>query len=537
LQRQFPGTYAQLVDPLPLTKALPSGRNTMHALYKWYHHMPLKDYELSSLDDTTKRLGSLAIATIATFGLKNRILGVPEFLGLTSWLTAMSVTPKIINGMVQLKTGVNLEQNYRTSNGDIKNLFLDPHYQPLQILTNDMIDKAGDKLNVPLNALERRKKIEEKMRQISVQANTLWMLVAGPATPVLSGLACDLLQDPAWQGLNRMKKNLTLNGINNFVKFSHQSAEEAETQLLNQYEKHLKTITGETVDSSLSLWWKKLDRGLVKQTGVGSAFAPWNPFRRPDFIDRPKETVYEQLVAHFEKSGLGDSKPAILETQKLALKTNAGTLERETREALSAFYRAQGRNKMMLSPEGQLRLNALEENATLRIENANKTLRHYESLYEATRLPSGSPAEQQARRSAIQAAMEQNLPTLQSLERQGRRAEAEKLAGVVRHGSDEFLKQETEGYFKTIQHSLANLNNKQAFDLMGAAPRDHLLKAMRDSALRKCWQNRMLWGVGGSLLGLTGLYTTFMVGRDFKPGSLPKKPEATPANVTGGAVS
>ncbi len=51
-------------------------------------------------------------------------------------------------------------------------------------------------MNVPKNIPNRREFIQEKMRKIALQNNTLWMLTAGFATPVMSALICNGLEGP-----------------------------------------------------------------------------------------------------------------------------------------------------------------------------------------------------------------------------------------------------------------------------------------------------------------------------------------------------
>jgi hypothetical protein len=208
LQKQYPGNYARLASWTPIHDAANNVRQTWDAWQRIQTNTPIKDQQLVTLNDNVKMTGSLLIATLATLGLKQKVFGIREYLGFLSWFGAMAATPRIINNMVLWKTGVNLNQVYDSTYGQKQNLFKDPHYLPLHILPDAVINRTADKLGIPPGP-HRRQLTEEKMRQISVQTHTWWMLVAGPATPVVSGLICDLLENPALRGVNQIKKAWT----------------------------------------------------------------------------------------------------------------------------------------------------------------------------------------------------------------------------------------------------------------------------------------------------------------------------------------
>ena len=55
---------------------------------------------------------------------------------------------------------------------------------------DENLDIIGDRMGIPRDIKNRHDIIKEQMRKIATQNNTLWMLSAGFATPILTALAC-----------------------------------------------------------------------------------------------------------------------------------------------------------------------------------------------------------------------------------------------------------------------------------------------------------------------------------------------------------
>src|SRR5262249_36395530 len=70
LQKQYPGLYARTVNPLPCSQTLPNAFRAFSTTGRVLSHAPVRDHDLSNMDDNAKRAGSLLIATLATLGLK-----------------------------------------------------------------------------------------------------------------------------------------------------------------------------------------------------------------------------------------------------------------------------------------------------------------------------------------------------------------------------------------------------------------------------------------------------------------------------------
>lgn len=171
------------------------------------------DHELGKMNDLGLKLGSLAIAIYLFSMRKSPLNKCMEFVGLTSFLASMALWPKIaIQLPAYLVHGVNVGKKYQDGYGRVKPFYQDPQFIPWDLYSDDEINKIGDKLKVPRNIPNRREFIQEKMRKIALQNNTLWMLTAGFAAPIMSALICNL-SEPAITKLINDSRNKEANGI------------------------------------------------------------------------------------------------------------------------------------------------------------------------------------------------------------------------------------------------------------------------------------------------------------------------------------
>jgi hypothetical protein len=481
LQKRFPGHYARLAPSRPFSRLGPSVSGATHALDKWRHHIPAQDHELASLNGVGTLMGSALIATLATLGMRQRILGVPEFLGLVSWFTAMSLTPKAIDGLTLLKTGVNLERTYDSSYGERKNLFSDPHYLPLHLLPESAVNRAAKRMHIPAGAPDRRERVEDKIRQVSVQARTWWMLAAGPAAAVISGLLCDMLETGVMASVNRLRKALFSPGPDASP---------------SRVDAALACRVGHRPESDLSRWWKDFSDHLVRRTSLHA-----NPDLRLPLPER--ERIAETIARHMTKLS---TDPARLADVKHLLEERAEVLHAIKTDAEHILETV----KPSFNPTEWAKRNQWLQD---RIFNAKGTLDHYRSLLHTLTAPGRPLSDTDIPQ--IRAHMETGLPVLQSLLRNGFHGQAHTLTG-------------DEDAFRRIATALQQERNGQAAEWMGASPMGHLIDSIRETLLRKRWQNRMLRNLGGSLLALTALYIAFFVGRDFSS----KASNATPSPKT-----
>lgn len=167
------------------------------------------DHQLGKLNDKGLVIGGLSLAAFLATVKQTPKTKAMEFIGLGSFLASMAIWPKVaIQWPAQLIHGVNIFQQYEDSFGRKKNFYQDPQFIPWDLYSDDEINKIGDRLGVPRDMENRRDFIQDKMRKIAVQNNTLWMLTAGFATPVMSALICNQAEPYVEKFLNNwnMKK-------------------------------------------------------------------------------------------------------------------------------------------------------------------------------------------------------------------------------------------------------------------------------------------------------------------------------------------
>jgi hypothetical protein len=497
LQKKFPSHYAHLIVPNLVKDAYNNVSETVKTVQQVTTFNSVKDHQLVILDDDTKRLGSLAIATLATVGLKQRILGVGEYMGFMSWLAAMAATPKLINSLVKYKTGINLNQMYDSTEGQRQSLFKDPNYLPLHLLSEDTINRLADQYHIPPGP-ERRKQAEEKIRQISVQARTWMLLVAGPATPVVSGLICDNLQDWGVRLVNQLQMKLD-SALARSAK-----REKNPTVLLKRVHAYLDRIIGERPEALLSAWWKDFDRGILNVTGLGHHLSV------TDVVDSDRAQLAERIAKY-----LGDTGPLKLEQVDHTLKY----LERQYRystEGKIALGKLESLKKkadaFLVEFKGLLPRGEMEAQKVWvedRIHNAQSTIGHYRDLFKIIRssfVDHAGKAHSERIYNVTDRVKEwmrdTNSQVVTDLLGTGQLAEAEKMMG-----------QENPKLLKKIMQAKGT---QRAGELLGATPESHLLNALKDLKLGSLWRRRMVGYLGGGLLLATLLYTTFFIGKDFR---------------------
>lgn len=150
------------------------------------------DYSIGRINDVTIKLAGIGIAAMIATSKGSPLRKTMEFVGLGTWLAAMHWWPKLaINKPLKYLKGVDLDLEYQNSAGQKKKFYQDPQFMCWDLMSDEEIHKMGDKLGVPRNIENRRKAVENKARQVAVQGNTLGLLTAGFATPLISALVAD----------------------------------------------------------------------------------------------------------------------------------------------------------------------------------------------------------------------------------------------------------------------------------------------------------------------------------------------------------
>ena len=212
------------------------------------------DHELGKLNDLGMMAGGLAIAGYLFTKKTTPLTKGMEFVGLGSFFASMAIWPKIaIQLPAYLIHGVNVQKQYQDSFGRRKPFYQDPQFIPWDLYSDKEIDKIGDRLGVPKNIPNRRDFIQEKMRKLAVQNNTLWMLTAGFATPIMSALICNQAEPYLLRYQNNQKNKKAdqiLTNLNEHAKkYQTNPAEKSITEIIKKHgnqpinEELIETIT------------------------------------------------------------------------------------------------------------------------------------------------------------------------------------------------------------------------------------------------------------------------------------------------------
>lgn len=155
------------------------------------------DHELGKVNDLGMKVGGLALAAYLMTRKQTPLTKAMELVGFASFFGAMALWPKVALQLpAKLLHGVNIRQQYEDSFGRKKMFFQDPQYIPWDLVSDKKINRIGNWMGVPKDMQNRRDFIQEKMKKVAVQNNTLWMLTAGFATPIMSALACNVAEKP-----------------------------------------------------------------------------------------------------------------------------------------------------------------------------------------------------------------------------------------------------------------------------------------------------------------------------------------------------
>lgn len=163
------------------------------------------DHQLGKLNDLGMKLGGLGIAAYLFTKRQTPTTKAMEFIGFGTFFASMALWPKLALQLpAKLIHGFDVMPQYEDSFGRKKPLYQDPQFIPWDAAYSDKeIHKLGDRWNIPKDIPNRRDFIQEKMRKIALQNNTLWMLTAGFATPVMSALMCNALDKPTTKLLDK----------------------------------------------------------------------------------------------------------------------------------------------------------------------------------------------------------------------------------------------------------------------------------------------------------------------------------------------
>lgn len=179
------------------------------------------DHQLGRLNDVGLAIGGLGIATMLAARTKNPMLRLMEYAGLGAFISSMSLFPLIaIKAPSRIIQGFDIGKEYIDDQGRKKSVLQDPNYIPFDMYQGEYpgedLDVIGDRMGIPRGIKNRHDLIKEQMRKVGIQTNTLWMLMAGGATPVLAALMCcglEKLVAPAMEKSRNHSYNVKISNL------------------------------------------------------------------------------------------------------------------------------------------------------------------------------------------------------------------------------------------------------------------------------------------------------------------------------------
>ena len=214
------------------------------------------DHQLGRINDVGLKLGGIGIAGVLAARTSNPMLRIMEYVGLGTFLTAMTLYPKIaINAPSRIVQGFDIGKEYIDDQGRKKSVFQDSNYIPFDMYRGEFpdedLDKIGDSMGLPRDIKNRHDIIKEQMRKVATQNNTLWMLTAGFATPVMTALICcglEKLIAPAVEKARNARNNSEIEHLLNRTQNMDLSVDGIETNSLqNRIEKIVTNYRGKEI--------------------------------------------------------------------------------------------------------------------------------------------------------------------------------------------------------------------------------------------------------------------------------------------------
>ena len=183
------------------------------------------DHQLGKLNDLGLKIGGLAIATYLMTRKSTPKTKAMEFIGFGAFLASMAFWPKIaLEIPARIIHGFNFRKQYVDEQGRKKYVSQDPNYIPFDLYKGDKksedLDVIGDRAGIRRDIPNRHEAVKEHMRKVSVQNNTLWMLTAGIATPLMTALTCNLSEpwvNKFFENVNNSKANKDIELVNNYL--------------------------------------------------------------------------------------------------------------------------------------------------------------------------------------------------------------------------------------------------------------------------------------------------------------------------------
>ena len=155
----------------------------------------LNDNSLGRINDLGLKAEALLIAGFLASNAKTKTNAIMQFLGGATFLSVMSLWPKIfINLPARLVHGFRIDQKYISAQGDKKDVYLDNQFIPTDIFSKQELKDNARRSGIDYESENGEEKILRKMQKTALQNRTLWMATAGFATPLLTAVIGDKIE-------------------------------------------------------------------------------------------------------------------------------------------------------------------------------------------------------------------------------------------------------------------------------------------------------------------------------------------------------
>ncbi len=276
------------------------------------------DHALGKINDLGMKIGAVAIAAYLALKRGSAKQKAMEFIGGATFLTTMSLWPKlIVTKPLEKKFGFNIQQEYVDSQGRRKKFFGDNQYQPWDLWGKDKINQVADYMGVPKDLPDREEFTKKKMQKVALQGNTWILLTSGFATPLITALVCRAAENPVQNFLiNRSLKKAAgkASAMETTVK---KMLSDKSFDLFNKqdFKKVLETYKSKGLDEeTLRELTKFLDpvQELTKDKNIASHVLPANLNGATNELAR---TILASIESTYEKTALAKMKEKLTPAQ------------------------------------------------------------------------------------------------------------------------------------------------------------------------------------------------------------------------------
>ena len=326
------------------------------------------DHQLGRLNDIGLKLGGLGIATYLASITTNPKARIMEYVGLGAFLTSMDLYPKLaIYAPAKMKSGYNVGKEYIDDQGRKKSVLQDSNYVPFDMFLAETPDEdlmaIADDMGIPKDAKNRKELAKEQVRKNAIQNQTLWMMTAGFATPILTALICFGLENyvvgPALESQRNSKYNKMISDLLKRTNdMSIEISSDYSNDLSKKVSKFLETYKGkeipreefkellniltEGLDNEAAAGVKEDVTKLLRQEKKGTDFFFVDKQSVEDAINTMKKSLGRTAPEEYEKilvPSEAEFEELIKKISKDAKLESGVTLSREELESLKGSLR------------------------------------------------------------------------------------------------------------------------------------------------------------------------------------------------------